>query len=78
MVHTNTSYKCVIASFYHDFLWMCYHMATWTMQYHKRTENKTLRCPPKDKPFGFKKSLALRNFICFLLFDVHVGLTHAF
>ena len=56
-VHTNTSYKCVIAS---SFLGgMSYHMATWTIQYHKRKKDETLFCPLKDKPFGFKKSLAL-------------------
>ena len=54
------------------FLCMSYHMATLTMQHHKRTremKGETLSYPLKHKPFGFNKSLQpfiLSAFCCFL------------
>ena len=53
------------------FLCMSYHMATLTMQHHKRTremKDETLSYPLKHKPFGFNKSLEpliLSTFCCF-------------
>ena len=50
------------------FFFLCVYMATLTMQYHKRTERWDTKLPLKDKPFGFKKSLALGMLSAFCYF----------